>query len=203
MKEKDILQLLTNGICYPTEPIDLSSLYSYEIEKSLVRYKLINYAANQKLLSRIPHIEYLDLAIVFYLSLVDREILVDNKRLDIWNVNIKKLYEDTTMNMTKYKPYVCIEIFELLALTSKDFKLGAASILYSSALADIASKYHKDIIIVPASIHELLLFLDVPEIGYEEWRAYISNLNENTTEDLQLSNNIYLYNCKNHKINIV
>lgn len=67
--------------------VDTQSLMSFEGIKDKIVYKLINYNANRKLLSLVPHKKILDLAMVYYCIL--GEIEDGNATALIYNSNIK------------------------------------------------------------------------------------------------------------------
>ena len=47
--------------------IDLRDIADFEKVKTMIHYKLINYEMNKELLKKVPHLKFLDLAIVFYI----------------------------------------------------------------------------------------------------------------------------------------
>ena len=57
----------------PIKNIDISFFTEFKQLKDRIIFKLINYERNKELLSKVPHIRYLDLAIVFYLLLETTE----------------------------------------------------------------------------------------------------------------------------------
>ena len=83
--------------------VDLSYFKDYEKVKDRIVYKLVNKSKNEKLLNEIPHVEYLDLSIIFYYMLdskqfPDASILIYNTHLKMWNVNTDTIYEDAKKN---------------------------------------------------------------------------------------------------------
>ena len=56
----------TYNSCVLSEGINLSFFTEFDFAKDHIVYKLINYEKNIELLKEIPHIRFLDLAIVFY-----------------------------------------------------------------------------------------------------------------------------------------
>ncbi len=78
--------------------------------KGRVAYKLVNKSANEKLLSQIPFVEFLDLAIVFY-CLVDNDFLgsatalIHNVHMDMWGLTVEELYEAAKKNTPVILPY--------------------------------------------------------------------------------------------------
>lgn len=89
--------------------IDISFLENYDRVKRKICFKLINYRMNLELLKDVPHIKYLDLAIVFYCVVLNEQlgngsILVHNEQLKNWNVELKELMTEAMVNMMKYYP---------------------------------------------------------------------------------------------------
>ncbi len=87
----------------PEGPIDISFLDSFEGAKERLMYKLINREKNEELLRDIPHIDYLDLSIVFYVlvsasGLGNGTILVNNNLINDWGVSADMLYEIAERN---------------------------------------------------------------------------------------------------------
>lgn len=88
------------------DDFDITIFTDYEKCKSHISYKLINYEQNKSLLKDIPHIVYLDLAIVFY-CLLDSDlsqsssILIRNAHLNMWGVSVDDLYAVASVNTPK------------------------------------------------------------------------------------------------------
>lgn len=82
-------------------------------------YKLVNLKANQEQLKDIPHIPYLDLAIVFYvLSDCKNDgniatMLIQNKHLKLWKKDIQTLLSDAHQNTKNIFPAELIPMSEL------------------------------------------------------------------------------------------
>lgn len=91
--------------------IDMRYFLDYESIKSSIVYKLVNTAKNKELLEDVPHLEFMDLSIVFQ-SLITREssgiasILVHNAHLKLWDVSLEELYRaarDNTQQLLGYE----------------------------------------------------------------------------------------------------
>ncbi len=85
------------------EEVDMSFFRDYEQVKGRIAYKLVNYEKNRELLQDIPHIAYLDLAIVFYYilseeTLVSATILLYQTHLNMWNKTVQSIYRDAKKN---------------------------------------------------------------------------------------------------------
>ena len=86
---------------------------NYERVRTRIVYKVINYEKNKKLLSDIPYKRMLDLAIVFYCLLDQREgmsatALIYHTHLKAWQVTENRIYEDAVTNTPKLLKY-CIK----------------------------------------------------------------------------------------------
>lgn len=82
----------------------------------------------------------------------------------------------------------------LYVLTNEVGLNGAGCIIYRDVLKNFADSLGKDLVILPSSIHEVLLTPNEPGISYEELSSLVTCINENEVapED-QLSNQVYLY----------
>lgn len=75
----------------------------YECVKSKLRFRVINFSRNTELLSQIPYVPYLDLAIVFY-CMVENEcigngsILIRNEHLEKWKISEEVLKQDAFLS---------------------------------------------------------------------------------------------------------
>ena len=83
--------------------VDMRYLLDYEKVKQRIVYKLINTEKNKELLDDIPHIEYLDLAIVFQCLVAQEDtgiatILVHNVHQKLWGVSVEELYQAAQVN---------------------------------------------------------------------------------------------------------
>jgi len=85
------------------QKINLEKFTDFEFAQKVLCFKLINYKKNKELLEQIPHIPYMDLAMVFY-CVVDNEcigngtILIRNEHLHKWKVSIEILKEIALKN---------------------------------------------------------------------------------------------------------
>lgn len=107
--------------CYRDNLIENDSLMDFFTDYSKVRericYKVISKERNQDLLKKIPHVEYLDLAIVFFYSLEATEVkgasvLIKNSHLSMWQTDVETLVRDAVHNTPR--------IFEATVRSMKD-----------------------------------------------------------------------------------
>lgn len=196
---------------------DFSSL------KPRIMFKLIHAASNKTLLDDIPHIPYLDLAIVFYIHL-DRSAagqmtaLIHNEHLKHWNIRTKDLWQHALFNtplnfpaeISNIKDFVDEpdsekDLISPLFILSNPIGLnGACCMLYRNVLKNFANTLEQDLIILPSSIHEVLITPNYPGVSYEELSHIVTTVNQTevSPED-QLSNQVYLYTRADDRIRIV
>lgn len=219
--------------------IDFSNFLSL---KNQIVYRLINSASNQALLKEIPHVRFLDLAIVFCIYLSPDSpgkmtALIRNSHLKTWNISSEDLFSLAMVNTPRLlppsirsltsvmeeiltgcsddipQPLVSSDSSEessdredlyetpLYVLTNQLGIYGASCLLYSRPLKNFADSRKTDIIILPSSIHEVLLISDRPDIDYEALSQMVMeiNLSDVPLED-RLSNQVYRYSRETGKI---
>ena len=91
-------------------------LLDFQSVKERLRFRLVNREMNQARLEQIPYIEYLDLAVVFYIEIEDTEngcfsIMVRKVLAEKWGVTEKDLYAAALENMQRQFPPV-IELLD-------------------------------------------------------------------------------------------
>lgn len=92
----------------------------------------------------------------------------------------------------------------LYVFTNQNGVNGAACILYEGYLEEFAKKKGTDILILPSSIHEVLLITDNGILNYGDLEDMVKHTNKNDVpvEDV-LSDRIYRYSLAERKISIV
>lgn len=235
---QDILALYFDNpipVCISPEQMN-----RFDLLQDKIMLKVVHSASNEAFLTEIPHIHYLDLAIVFYLFLDRNETgqmtaLVHNEHLELWGLTTTQLYTLALVNTPDTFPAVIKSMREVMlemardnlgesfdealmdqllgeesvlsplyVLTNQTGLHGAGCIIYENVIKDFAEHLGKDIIILPSSIHEVLLTPDSPELSYEDLSAMVTSINchEVPSED-QLSNQVYLYSRSDNAIRVV
>lgn len=105
--------------------INMIFFTDYEKVKDRIIFQLINYEKNEEMLKNIPHLRYLDLAIVFRV-LVSEEIfsnatiLIHNEHIRLWEstkeqpITVKELYELALKNTPVLQPYEIRNIVDII-----------------------------------------------------------------------------------------
>ncbi|MBR4966576.1 MAG: hypothetical protein IKY53_08785 [Lachnospiraceae bacterium] len=212
------------------ENIDISFFTEFEKAKEKIVYKLVNYEKNKGLLEEIPHVRYLDLAIVFQCMVQSEElgnatILIRNTHIALWQKTEEEIYEIALQNTPKLLPADLRTMEEILGelysvdqdeelsvaeqigptgmyvLSNKKRLCGAATILYPGVLRGFAKEQGKNLIILPSSVHEVILLPAQNGYDREHLKQMVSDVNE-TQVDAQevLSDGVYLYLMKSDEV---
>lgn len=215
---------------HPIQHIDVSFFTDYKKVKSRIIFKLIHYKQNRVLLTQIPHIRMLDLAIVFccLVQTNDTEfatILIHHHHLTFWNINVSHLYKLAMQNTPLLLSYELTNLAELLcefmtdfpALSNSDFitdipmyiltnhqKLhGAGCILYPNLLNDLCETFHDDLYILPSSVHEVLLLPASNVHSSQNLCEIIKDVNRTQVQAEEiLSDHAYFFSKKTRQLSI-
>lgn len=163
------------------------------IEDSII-YRLINEDANKELLTNIPYIPYLDLAIVFYVMLELNDqgsacMLIRKEHMEMWGIDKGVLFEKAKENTWRILPsefhtmraimkeFNCeselMGMDILYVLTNQIRSFGAAVILYEGCLEMIAEFLDDNYYVLPSSVHEVII---VPEKDAPQGRGGLSEM---------------------------
>lgn len=90
---------------------------------------------------------------------------------------------------------------DMYVLTNEKRINGAGTMFYDGLLKQFADKIEKDLIIIPSSVHEVILIPKDNEITDEEINEMIGEVNENELETVEiLSDHMYLYCRRDDRI---
>lgn len=202
--------------------LDMNFFGEFAYVKDRIFHKLINYGQNKNLLKDVPHLKWRDLAIVFYYSMEEESlgrasILIHNNHMDMWEQTADTLYQTAQHNMRKSMPELLVPMQELIndmtgsrleekdvrmyVLTNKEKMYGASAMLYSDEISKLAARLDSDLLILPSSVHEVLLLLDDREQNYGFYRQMVEEVNTTQVEPEEiLSYSLYRYNRKKAEI---
>jgi len=217
-----------------TKEIDLSWFTDFDIVKEKVVFKLVNYASNRIILNDVPHTKYLDLAKVYYVNFIDKElgagtILIRNRHLKEWGVTVEQLEELAAVNTPKLNPLYVLDINEILervctgitenmdedeledmrqhypmyAITNEKKDLGAFYLCDKSIFKEYADKLGCDIIILPSSIHEVLIVPMECNMDVDRFKEIVREVNNTQVNETEvLSYSVYVYSRENDSITV-
>ncbi|MBQ6844085.1 MAG: hypothetical protein IJO60_05550 [Agathobacter sp.] len=214
---EDILNIYYENL--PKKDFDISIFRDFEKASKRIAFKLVNKEKNRELLNDVPYVEFQDLVLIFVCIVNDymkeyATILIHNQHVDFWGVTTEELYHIAMENTPKLLPYKFENLenilvkngYESLAafpdcnmyiLTNRVKVHGAVCLAYTRLLKRIADFLEDNLIIIPSSIHELLILPESvakPEYTTEDLAAMITEINETQlTDDEVLSDHAYVY----------
>ncbi len=195
--------------------IDLSFFRNFDSVEEKMSFKLIGLKDNKEYLEDSPYRRFEDLAMVPICMVRNSEIgvghiTIRNSHLDLWGITYDRLWKNLMENSTKTAEVKIktmpdflgedyINDFEVLQniiiVSNKEQNYGAGAVLYPGVLEKISDKYGKNLYVLPASVHEVLV---LPEQGEENeaemLEAIVRQVNAGvlSKEDF-LSDKIYYY----------
>ncbi|MCI7812644.1 MAG: DUF5688 family protein [Lachnospiraceae bacterium] len=107
------------------KPVDPKFFCDFSNIRERIMCKVINYEKNCEFLKQIPHLRYLDLAVVFYCVVQDERIgrgtiLIHNNHLKFWNVTIKEIAEIAKRNTIRKCPHELLNMIEVITQGMSD-----------------------------------------------------------------------------------
>lgn len=206
------------------------NISDYEKIKDRIIVKMINKGMNEELLRNCPNIEYLDFALTFHYILdmddsTNASVRISNELFEHWKIDFKTLSEQALDNTVRLCPVKVGLLSEMLNKLSVEFlseledvrdclpqmfvvtntcgSYGATCILYNGLLEGIAKSLDSDLVLLPSSVHEMLIFPLNDEKELEKYLVMVEEVNDTELDvtDL-LSYNVYVYRKDEKKIMI-
>lgn len=214
----------------PSQNIDPSFFTEFDNIRDKIAMKLIHYERNKELLEKVPHIRFLDLAIVFYCLIAmdfatgNATILIHHSHLKNWNITTTELFQIAKDNTRKILPEKLYDMNDVLyelsgrlthpdptvsrpspypmfVLTNETNLFGAACMLYKDLLKHFSEKSQTDFYILPSSIHEVILVPTLENDCYGELSDMVREVNDSQLMDDEiLSTHAYYYSRRKNEI---
>lgn len=195
---------------------NVDKFMDFEYAKDNLHIRLVNYKANEEMLREMPYEKFLDLAIICCVNVVNNGVIkISNELLKTYGISKETLFEIAKENAPKLEPAVGANMEEIIfgligrpnklgkfnlnsrmyVLSNKSGVYGAAIMLYNEVLDELASQVDSDLIVIPSSVHELILMPYENGMDIEAITEMIQDVN-NTEVYLEeiLSNHAYIYN---------
>lgn len=203
---------------------DTASFTEWERIRNNIRCCLRNRGMNTAMLSGIPHRDILDLSLTYYaeLPLPDRgfgTMHINNSHMDVWRVDENELYRTAIHNMEENKDAVLENITDITGrlpdaggmgnlidadsiawmyvLGNKNRAYGAVQMLNTGIMEEAADLLGDGFIILPSSIHEVILVPDACARELSYFKQMVKEINETelAPEEI-LSGHVYRYSRK-------
>ncbi len=180
---ESILTIYRENIIHDDSLPDLFD--AYQKAKKHLYLKAVNRDRNEELLADVPHMDFLDLALIPYILIKEighgsASVVIHNEMVRYWELPKKQILADAMENMIHHYGYRLTPMKEMLkdmlpeedayqlkecpnkmyVLLSPGMQYSAALIAVDSIMSRIAERLHSDLIILPSSIHELIVIPD-------------------------------------------
>lgn len=122
---------------------------------------------------------------------VMKELVSEHMDADYDEDSFDDIFDESSIRMPLY-------------VLSNDVGLnGAGCMIYNNTLKNFADSLDRDLIILPSSIHEVLLTPSEPGVSYDELSNLVTCINQNEVpKEDQLSNQVYLYNRHTNRLRL-
>lgn len=205
--------------------INVDSFNDFNTQKDRIVYKAVNAEQYASQLPTLPHIDFFDLAIIFYCIIDIREdgimsYLISNETLETWGISKEILCKIARENLPKMLPLeICAlgdaingrfnpkqtveEAIDYLGdelmyvVTNKYKKYGFVNIFYPGLLETFAERFGS-IYIIPSSVEEAILIPAAINIDIVDIKQIVKEVNGNKNivqPDVFLSNSVYYYDA--------
>lgn len=202
--------------------VNVADFLQWDVIKHHIYAKLVNANMNKETLGMIPHRHFLDLAVVYYIKVsgIDRDggmasILIQNNFVEMWGQREESLYQIAKDNMRMDGEPLFVDMATLLqevmpdginpfegedvdvemyVLTNQKRAFGAVEILNGNTLQNISEKLADDFIVLPSSVHEIIIIPSNKAPEYSELEHMVCEVNMTQVDvEERLSNHVYRY----------
>lgn len=191
--------------------------------KDKIVFSLVNHAWNEKMLRNMPHMDYLDLAVVFRVDLGNGTVCqVSDRLMELWKADRQMLWEAAMANLKK-EPMRILSMEELLIdlleeypeLKLKEFDnpmdmhvmannsrfYGARGLLRTDLLKEASDRLNADLVILPSSVHELIVIPVTKSLSCSTLKYMVTDINRREVPKKdRLSDQVYFYNRATGKV---
>lgn len=205
------------------QSINISGFLDWETVKGSIYAKMVNAGQNKELLERTPYRLFLDMAVVYYVVIGGfaaegtGTILIRNEHMEMWGQNEGNLYHAAISNM-RSDGEPCFDSMEtvikniipeaagfwkdreqqsdmgMYVLTNRHKFFGASEILDKNTLHSIADKIGDGFIVLPSSVHEVIILPSKNEKEYGKLAEMVQEVNRTQVSvEEQLSDHVYVY----------
>ena len=146
--------------------------------------------------------------------------MIHNNHLDMWGQPAEEVYRVAERNMRQRMPDLLLPMQKLLeemmgikeegpeqllyVLTNRNKIFGASAMLYSEKMKLLADRLRADLLILPSSVHEVLLLPDDRNREYDFYRQMVKEVNTTQVDPEEiLSFNLYRYDREKAQIEAI
>lgn len=197
-------------------------LYDFEKVKPLLRAKLINKKRNLSRLNTTPYESFIDMIIIAYVEFKQfgndtATVTVTRDMIRAWNTTFDEVIQiakANTFNEThtfKSMKEVIAEIMgipveemdddnevSMYVLANISQTNGAIKICDTNAMMGIANKLNADLLVLPSSIHEVIIIPKNDDTDIDYLSSMVDSINGDVVDEQDvLSDHVYVFTRKN------
>lgn len=200
--------------------VDMKFFLDFDSVRPFIVHRIINTERNKDFLKDVPHVEFLDLSIVFMVIINGyvnynnglASITVTNSHCKIWEVGIDELVFTARQNTPRLMPATLKTMDEILMkakaygsnmmVVSNNYGLyGASAMLDKNYLRDLSDAFGDNYYILPSSIHELIVLVDDFGMHSEELKEMVRTINATMVDPEEvLSDSVYYFDRENDRL---
>lgn len=215
------------------QDVNVADFLKWETIRKHIYAKLINVELNKDLLGVTPHRKFMDLAVVYYIKIDEFEnsrvgtILIQNQYMEMWGQDEESLYQAASANMRSDNDsdldgmqtiFQCFipKIIDLCnsgeiplnigiyTLSNRSKLYGASALLDNDTLKEIGNKIKDDFIVLPSSVHQVIILALNGITEYGELANMVQRINDTQINaDERLSNHVYAYSRSEELLRMV
>lgn len=215
----EIIACVVNVFMNSEPPEEVFSVPDWNLNKNNVFMKLINPKYNLHMLDSHVHKQFLDLCIVFSISLGNASMDITKQMLETWSITEEELYKTALENQRSsvcvlddlrsfLPPMMVMEVDDapyMFVITNENRLYGASEIICTERLQEFAEIQNSNLYLLPSSRHEMLLICEENATSAEELQKVVYEINHNEAvlkwEDY-LSDSVYYYDRFEREISI-
>ena len=180
--------------------------------------QLVNHSENEEFLKKVPHRDFLDLAVVYRIKLNMEDscigsVLVTNEHISVLSITATELDEAANRN-TRAKGFLtrsiadvigksCMDDFPMYVITNAEAHMGAYALCDEEGFSKLAHAVGDDLIVIPSSVHEIIAVPANAGFDVNGIRSVVGSVNSDiVSDDERLSGNVYRYSRSTGKIQI-
>ena len=180
--------------------------------RSQIFRKIVNTSTNEEMLKDVPHYEFEDLSVTFYIKLMSSEnrsatCMVTNELMKDWNIDIDTLLNEVIENEKMFEQYdFCLvkdktksmerrapKQYELYTISNLKGINGATALLDTKVLSKLANYVDQNLYLIPSSVHEILAMPDTEIANEERLSAILDSMNSVIDEQTFLSDHLFYF----------
>ena len=225
--EKSLHDIVTN-ICHVFEEelqhnkhLAETICFKWDVMKENIFLRLVNRDKNIQLLEKVPYVEFMDLAVVYFYSIdiseeVKGTVVLTTEHQKLLGVTKEELHQKAEENTKKFRPIKVYQMDDLITIVAQKLGIdklelnmeqnfmyilsnesnmfGAIGMFFKEEIEQLAEQRNCNFYILPSSIHEVILVLDNQRIALEKFVEMVRDINATQVKETEiLSDSVYYY----------